>query len=74
MDMSGGIRKSETQFKNNRQNSENYIFAKQNWFSEIYRKLHAKFEGYILIYEAMTAKSEFDRPWTVKRIKMTWFR
>ena len=49
--------------KNNHQNSENKNFAKNRTFVEKYTAGHhayTKFEKFILIYEAMIAKNEFD--------------
>ena len=48
--------------KNNRQNSENYIFTKNGTYVEKYTADHlcTKFEEFILIYEAMIAKNRFD--------------
>ena len=48
--------------KNNRQNSENYIFTKNRTYVEKYTAGHlcTKFEEFILIYEAMIAKNRFD--------------
>ena len=48
--------------KNNRQNSENNIFTQNGTYDEKYTAGHlcTKFEEFILIYEAMIAKNEFD--------------
>ena len=49
--------------KNNRQNSENRIFEKKNGtYVEKYTEgyLCTKFERFILIYQFMIAKNEFD--------------
>ena len=48
--------------KNNRQNSENYIFTKNGTYVEKYTAGHlcTKFEEFILIYETMIAKNRFD--------------
>ena len=48
--------------KNNRQNSENNNFAKNETYVEKYTAGHTytKFDKFILIYEAMIAKNEFD--------------
>ena len=53
--------KSKTR-KNNRQNSENRIIAKNGTSVEEYTAGHlcTKFEEFILIYKAMIAKIEFD--------------
>ena len=53
--------KSKTR-KNNRQNSENMIFAKNGTYVEKYMAGHlrTKFEEFILIYKATIAKIEFD--------------
>ena len=53
--------KSKTR-KNNRQNSENMIFAKNGTYVEKYTAglLRTKFEEFILIYKATIAKIEFD--------------
>ena len=48
--------------KNDRQNSYNNIFTKNGTYVEKYAAGHlcTKFEEFILIYEAMIAKNEFD--------------
>ena len=48
--------------KNNRQNSENNIFTQNGTYDEKYTAGHlfTKFEEFILIYEVMIAKNEFD--------------
>ena len=48
--------------KSNCQNSEDLIFAKIAIYVEKYTtgQLCTKFEDFILIYEAMTAKNKFD--------------
>ena len=53
--------KSKTH-KNNRQNSENNIFTKNGTYVEKYTAGHlcAKFEEFILVYEAMVVKNGFD--------------
>ena len=52
--------KSKTR-KNNRPNSENNIFTKNETYVEKYTAGHlcTKFEEFILIYEAMIAKNVF---------------
>ena len=53
--------KSKTR-KNNRQNSENKIFAKYGSYVEKYTADHIcnKFKGFILLYEVMVAKNDFN--------------
>ena len=53
--------KSKTR-KNNRQNSENMIFAKNGTYVEKSKAGHlrTKFEEFTLIYKATIAKIEFD--------------
>ena len=53
--------KSKTR-KNNRQNSENMIFAKNGTYVEKYTAgyLRIKFEEFTLIYKDTIAKIEFD--------------
>ena len=53
--------KSKTR-KNNRQNSENMIFAKNGTYVEKYTADHllTKFKEFTLIYKAKIAKIEFD--------------
>ena len=59
----------------NRQNSENKIFEKTKTgtyvdkYAEGY--LHTKFERFILIYESMIAKNEFDLLFAVNWVKVT---
>ena len=51
--------------KNNRENSENNIFTKNGTYVEKYTAGHlsTKFEEFILIYEAMTAKMGLTYFW-----------
>ena len=50
-----------------RQNSENKIFFNKKPYVQKYAagNIRTKYEGSILIYEAMIAKNEFDLLWTV---------
>ena len=59
--------------KNNPQNSENKYFAKNGTYVEKYTAGHAytKFEKFILIYEAMITKNEFDLLLAVNYVKVT---
>ena len=56
--------KSNTR-KNNRQSFENMIFTKNGIYAGKYTAGHpcTNFEEFILIYEAMIAKNEFDLLW-----------
>ena len=68
----GKLRKIQTR-KNNRQNSENMIFAKNGTYVEKYTAGHlrTKFEEFTLIYKATIAKIEFDLHLAVNEVKMT---
>ena len=54
--------------RSNCQNSENKILQKKGMYVKKYAAGHlcTKFEGFILIYEAMIAKKYFDLPLAVK--------
>ena len=58
----GKLNKKSKTRKNNRQNSENYIFTKNGTYVEKYTAGHlcTKFEEFMLIYEAMIGKNGFD--------------
>ena len=63
IDISKHVEKKPGQtLQNSRQNSENNIFTKNGTYVEKYTASHlcTKFEEFILIFEAMIAKTEFD--------------